>query len=95
MVKSHFIASAENELAFASLCYSRAAFCELLAIKLLRDFVGFDLVVVCTTPWNALQGAPREAMTVIRAEVGDDEDLEEPITALEVSRCRERFEGLI
>lgn len=84
MAKSHFIANADDDLAFASLCYTRAALCELLAIKLLRDFSNFDLVVVCTTPWNALQGAPREAMNAIRAEVGNDEDLEEPISALEV-----------
>ncbi|KAG8962114.1 hypothetical protein FRC05_005514 [Tulasnella sp. 425] len=84
VVRSHFIANADEDLAFASLCYTRAAFCELLAIKLLRDFVGFNLVVVCTTPWNALQGAPREAMNAIRAEV-KDEDLEEPLTALEMA----------
>ncbi|KAG8997457.1 hypothetical protein FRB90_012495 [Tulasnella sp. 427] len=85
VVKSHFIASADEDLAFASLCFSRAAFCELLAIKLLREFSNFDLIVVCTTPWNSLQGAPREAMDVIRAEVGGDEDLEEPISALEMA----------
>ncbi|KAG8913899.1 hypothetical protein FRC01_004332, partial [Tulasnella sp. 417] len=94
MVKSHFIASADENVAFAPLYYSRATFCELLAIKLLQEFSNFDLVVVCTTPWNALQGAPREAVSAIRAQVGDDEELEEPISALEMAIMTESKEFL-
>ncbi|KAG8906384.1 hypothetical protein FRB99_006979 [Tulasnella sp. 403] len=85
VVRSHFISTAEDDLAFASLCLSRAAFCELMAIKMLREFSNFDLVVVCTTPWNSLQGASDEVIRAIKAEVGEDEDLEEPLSALEVS----------
>lgn len=74
------------DLASTALCESRASFCELMAIKMLKQFKGFDLVVVCTTPWNSLQGASDDIVRELRAEVGQDEDLEEPLNALEVAR---------
>lgn len=83
VVRTHYMTSAADDLAFSSLLLSRAAFCELMAIKLLREFSGFDLVIVCTTQWNALQGAPDVLARSIRKEVADD-DLEETISAVEV-----------
>ncbi|KAG9039905.1 hypothetical protein FRB95_004377 [Tulasnella sp. JGI-2019a] len=85
VVRSHFINSADNDLAFATLFLARAAFCELVAIKLLREFANFDLVIVCTTPWNALQGAPEDMMRSIRKEVGDDDLESDPMSALEIA----------
>lgn len=84
VVQSHFVSMAEDDLAFSALCLSRAAFCELMAIKMLREFTNPELVSVCTIPWNALQGASDDVLRAIREEVGQYEDLEEPISALEV-----------
>ncbi|KAG8886401.1 hypothetical protein FRB97_004936 [Tulasnella sp. 331] len=85
VVRSHYMTSADEDLAFANMFMARAAFCELMAMKLLREFPNFDLVVVCTTPWNALQGATDEMLQSIRKEVGDDDMKADPMSALEVA----------
>lgn len=84
VVRSHFLSTSGDDIAFSALCVTRASFCELLAIKLLREFSNYDLVAVCTIPWNSLQGASSDILRAIKAEVGQDDDLEEPINALEV-----------
>lgn len=52
---------------------------------MLREFNNLELMIVCTTPWNALQGAGTDVLRAIHAEVGQDEDMEEPLSVLEVS----------
>ena len=95
VVRSHFLNSAEGDIAYATLRMARADFCELMAIKLLREFSKLpskmELVIVLTAGWNALQGAPDQAVKDVRTAVGANEDLEEPISALEVSTGKNFF----
>lgn len=91
VVRSHYMTSADEDLAFANMFMARAAFCELMAIKLLREFANFDLVIVCTTPWNALQGATDDMLKSIREEVGDDDLKADPMSALEVCSTAKAF----
>ena len=86
-VRLHFLCQAENDLAFASIIQTRASLCELLAMKLLRQFTNdqLELAAVLTYAWNPLRGAPRDIYEQVKREVGDG-DLEDPSSALEVSR---------
>ncbi|KAG8965658.1 hypothetical protein FRC03_000293 [Tulasnella sp. 419] len=86
VVRAHFLSSAEDDLAFSPLMNCRAAFCELMAMKLLREFASrrIELVIVCTTPWNILQGASEQTIKDIKIAVGERES-EDPVSALEVA----------
>ena len=66
---------------------SRAMMCELLAIKLLRHFANdqLALVAVLATKWNPIVGAPPNVVSEVKSALGgDDDDLDDPSSALEV-----------
>ena len=66
---------------------SRAALCELLAIKLARYYANDKtaLATALTTNWRPTAGAPSEVVAEIKDRVGgSEEDLEDPNNALEV-----------
>ncbi|KAJ1307296.1 hypothetical protein OPQ81_001406 [Rhizoctonia solani] len=90
VVRTHFINSASQDLAFAPLKLTRADACELLALKLLRRFTGnsdnpIDLFSVLTVGWHPLQGCPDSCMSDIREIVGEDVKHGERISALEIA----------
>lgn len=67
---------------------SRAMMCELLAMKLLRHFANdqLALVAVLATSWNPIAGAPARVVEEVKEALGgDEEDLDDPSSALEVS----------
>lgn len=79
---------ADDDLAFAPIIATRAALCELLAIKLLRHFTTthIELVAVLTHAWNPLSSAPQAAVERVKADFGGDADeLNDTMNALEVS----------
>ena len=66
---------------------SRASLCEILAMKLFARF-GTDqlhLAAALTASWSPLAGAPPNTIDEVREAVGQDEHLEDPQCALEVS----------
>lgn len=86
MVRSHFQSQADDDLAFAPIIATRAAMCELLALKLLRHFTGsqLELVAVLTHAWNPLQSAPASVVDIVKSDLGKDaDDLDDPMNALE------------
>lgn len=88
VVRSHFQAAAENDLAFASIIQTRASLCELLALKMLRHFTTnhVELAAVLTMSWNPLQGAPAYVVDEVKQEIGNKpEDLDNPMSALEMA----------
>lgn len=88
VVRAHFIALAAADIAHASLMTSRADMCELMAMKLLRDFASskVELAAVLTTSWSPIAGAPPEVVEEVRDSLGGkDENLDDPTSALEVS----------
>ena len=85
VVRSHFLSEAENSLAYSGVLLSRAALCEILAMKLLGTF-GSDplrIATVLTASWNPLAGAPAEVVDEVRRMVGEDGSYD-PQCALEV-----------
>jgi len=76
-------------MSFSIVNLTRANLCELLAMKLLSYFASghMNLVAALTTSWNPLTGATSsfvdEVQQVLRC---DDEDLNYPQSALEVSK---------
>ncbi|KAG6827973.1 hypothetical protein H0H92_009799 [Tricholoma furcatifolium] len=87
VVRSHFLAECENDLANAGVMQTRAALCEILAMKLLTRFASnhITLVAVLTTRWNPLAGAPVEVVDQVRLAVGgDSRELDSIHSALEV-----------
>lgn len=61
---------------------------EILAMKLVRSFASskLQLAIVLTTSWNPIIGAlPEIVEDVTHALGGDEEDLDDPTSALEVS----------
>ncbi|CCO30330.1 hypothetical protein BN14_04357 [Rhizoctonia solani AG-1 IB] len=90
VVRTHFIDSASQDLAFAPLKLTRADACELLALKLLRRFTGnsdnpVDLFSVLTVGWDPLQGCPDSCMSDIREIAGEDIHHGDRISALEIA----------
>ncbi|CUA75905.1 Calcium channel YVC1 [Rhizoctonia solani] len=90
VVRTHFINSASQDLAFAPLKLTRADACELLALKLLRRFTGdsnnpVDLFSVLTVSWDPLQGCPDSCLGDIREIAGEDVQHGERISALEIA----------
>ena len=89
VVRSHFLSEAEENLAFSGVCMSRAALCEILAMKLLGSFGSDPLRVatVLTASWNPLAGAPSGVIDDVRQLVGEDGSYD-PQCALEVRLLR-------
>ncbi|KAF8688934.1 Receptor-activated Ca2 -permeable cation channel, partial [Rhizoctonia solani] len=90
VVRTHFIESASQDLAFAPLKLTRADACELLALKLLRRFTGnsdnpVDLFSVLTVSWDPLQGCPDSCMSDIREITGEDIRNADRVSALEIA----------
>lgn len=78
---------ADDDLAFSSIITTRAALCELIALKLIRYFTGtqIELVAVLTHAWNPLSSAPQAAVEQVKADLGGDADeLNDTMNALEV-----------
>ena len=87
VVRSHFIQVSDDDLANANVMASRAMMCEILAMKLVRTFASskLELAAVLTTSWNPIAGAPPDVVQeVTEALGGDEEDLDDPTSALEV-----------
>jgi hypothetical protein len=89
VVRSHFIAVAEQDLAFSALNFSRAIFCEILAMKLVHHFASnqIELVSVLTTSWSPLAGASDEVIDDVKNILGNKQDpgVNDIQSALEVS----------
>lgn len=87
VVRSYFLAQAEEDLAYAGVMQSRAMMCEILAMKLLSRFASnyIQLVAVLTTTWNPLAGAPPEIIAEVKQALGgQDENMNSPQSAIEV-----------
>ncbi len=84
VVRSHLLAEAEENIAYAGVLLSRAALCEILAMKLLGHYASSDirLAAVLTASWNPLAGAPADVEDEVRHAIGG-EDID-PQSALEV-----------
>ncbi|KAI5119644.1 hypothetical protein M0805_009005 [Coniferiporia weirii] len=88
VVRSHFIHLVDENLADANIMASRAMMCELLAMKLVRQFANDKLVLasVLTTTWSPIAGAPEDVIEDVRDALGGDEkDLDDPTSALEMA----------
>ena len=86
VVRSYFIAQTDD-LANVAIMQSRAALCELVAMKLLNHFASnrINLVAVLTTAWNPLAGASSEVFSEVKTALGGgDDDVNYPQSALEV-----------
>lgn len=68
----------DQNMASASVSRTRAELCEILAIRMLREYGNdmFDLAVTLTTSWHVYSGADPEVMQAAREE---REDLEERV----------------
>lgn len=86
VARSYFLSRAATELAHSSVLASRAALCEILALKFLSHFASskLQLVAVLTTPWNPLVGAPLDVVEEVREVLGTTEALESLQSAIEV-----------
>jgi hypothetical protein len=88
VVRSYFLTESEADLAYAGVMRSRATLCEILAMKLLSRFASnhIQLVAVMTTRWNPLAGATYEILDQVKHALGgDDDDIDAPQSAIEVS----------
>jgi hypothetical protein len=85
VVRSHFLSASESNLAHASLMQSRAALCEIMAMKLSAYFASnqIQLVAVLTTNWSPLAGATDQIVQQVRHALKGDE-VDNPQSALEV-----------
>jgi hypothetical protein len=89
VVREHFIAVAEQDLAFSGVSFSRAILCEILAMKLVHHFASnqIELVSVLTTSWSPLAGATEGVVEDVKSTLGrkDDTGVDDLQSALEVS----------
>ncbi|KAI0067204.1 hypothetical protein BV25DRAFT_1911871 [Artomyces pyxidatus] len=89
VVRSHFLAAAEDDLAFSGVSLSRAHLCEILAMKLANHFANeqITLVYVMTASWSPLAGASSDVVEEVRCLLGTgkDEDMDDPQSALEMA----------
>lgn len=87
VVRAHFLAEADNGLAYAGVMLSRASVCEILAMKLLSRFSAnqLQLAATLTASWNPLAGAPADIVDEVRTAVGGEEQLQDLQCALEVT----------
>ena len=92
VVRSHFLSEAEDNLAYSGVLLSRAALCEILAMKLLGSFATSSLRVatVLTASWNPLAGAPEQVINDVRQMIGEDGTYD-PQCALEVRTHQRTF----
>ncbi|KAI0707123.1 hypothetical protein C8Q76DRAFT_748084 [Earliella scabrosa] len=90
VVRSHFLSEAEDNLAYSGVLLSRAALCEILAMKLLGSFATSSLRVatVLTASWNPLAGAPEQVINDVRQMIGEDGTYD-PQCALEMAIATE------
>ncbi|KAI0750131.1 hypothetical protein C8Q80DRAFT_1233043 [Daedaleopsis nitida] len=90
VVRSHFLSEAEDNLAYSGVLLSRAAVCEILAMKLLGTFASDPLRVatVLTASWNPLAGAPEHVIDDVKNVVGQDGTYD-PQCALEMAIATE------
>ncbi|KAI0787426.1 hypothetical protein C8Q74DRAFT_605518 [Fomes fomentarius] len=90
VVRSHFLSEAEESLAYSGVLLSRAALCEIMAMKLLGTFASSPLRVatVLTASWNPLAGAPPQVIEDVRHMVGQDGTYD-PQCALEMAIATE------
>ncbi|TFK83312.1 hypothetical protein K466DRAFT_665921 [Polyporus arcularius HHB13444] len=90
VVRSHFLSEAEENLAYSGVLLSRAAVCEIMAMKLLGTFASSPLRVatVLTASWNPLAGAPEQVINDVRNMVGEDGTYD-PQCALEMAIATE------
>ncbi|PIL35412.1 transporter [Ganoderma sinense ZZ0214-1] len=90
VVRSHFLSEAEDNLAFSGVLLSRAALCEILAMKLLGTFASSQLRVatVLTASWNPLAGASEGIIEEVKSMVGVDGSYD-PQCALEMAIATE------
>lgn len=88
VVRSHFLSSAEEDMAYTGVLLARADMCEILAMKLLSRFSSskIQLASVLMTSWDPLAGAPPHVFEEVKMLLGgDDDDMNNPQCALEVS----------
>ncbi|KAA1467684.1 hypothetical protein DENSPDRAFT_813509 [Dentipellis sp. KUC8613] len=89
VVRSHFLAAAEDDLAYSGVSLSRACLCEILAMKLVNHFANnqLQLVSVLTTSWSPLAGAPETVVHDVHSILGgsDDDEMDDPQSALEMA----------
>ncbi|KAI0042867.1 hypothetical protein FA95DRAFT_1609847 [Auriscalpium vulgare] len=89
VVRSHFLAAAEGDLAFAGVSQARAHLCEILAMKLVNHFANnrIELVAVLTTSWSPLAGASHDVFAEVCSILGTkhNEDVDDPQSALEMA----------
>ncbi|EGO24559.1 hypothetical protein SERLADRAFT_356145 [Serpula lacrymans var. lacrymans S7.9] len=88
VVRSYFIAQSSSNLAHSGVMLSRAALCEILAMKLLAHFASnkIQLVAVLTTGWNPLAGAPPEIVGDVKEALrGDEDQFNHPQNAIEMA----------
>ncbi|CCL98789.1 uncharacterized protein FIBRA_00794 [Fibroporia radiculosa] len=90
VVRSHFLSEAEENVAYSGVMLSRAALCEILAMKLLGTFASsrIRLAAVLTASWSPLAGAPPEVVDEVRETIGND-DRYDPQNALEMAIATE------
>ena len=90
VVREHFIAVAEEDLAFSGMNFSRAILCEILATKLVHHFASnqIELVSVLTTSWSPLAGATDDVIEDVKSTLRrkDHRSVDDIQSALEVSR---------
>ncbi|KAG2147693.1 hypothetical protein DEU56DRAFT_785454 [Suillus clintonianus] len=88
VVRSYFLAQSGSDLAHAGVMCSRATLCEIMALKLMSHFASskIQLVVVLTTLWCPLAGAPDDVIEEVKDAIGgEDEYVNDPQCAIEIA----------
>jgi len=87
VVRSHFLSLAGEDLAYTGVMLARADMCEILATKLLSRFSStkIQLASALMTSWEPLAGAPEHVSEEVRMLLSDDDEMNNPQCALEVS----------
>ena len=78
-------------MAYTGVMVARADMCEILATKLLSRFSSskIQLASVLMTSWDPLAGAPQQVFEEVKVLLGgDDDEMNNPQCALEVSLDR-------
>lgn len=83
-------------MAYTGVMLARADMCEILAMKLLSRFSSskIQLASVLMTSWDPLAGAPQSVFEEIRIMLGDDDEMNNPQCALEVSPLVSTWDGM-
>ncbi|KAG1747063.1 uncharacterized protein EDB91DRAFT_1116028 [Suillus paluster] len=88
VTRSYFLAQSGSDLAHSGVMFSRATLCEIMALKLLSHFASskIQLVVVLTTLWCPLTGAPDDVIEEVKDAIGgEDEYVNDPQCAIEMA----------